>query len=93
MSALDKHYLAFGERFEQDFLSQGEYENRSIETTLDLGWKLLSLLPREELLRIKEDLLHKYLDPITAQSSQDHEDLDEEDPEAARLRSAGHRGR
>ncbi|HON13023.1 MAG TPA: V-type ATP synthase subunit B [Treponema sp.] len=93
LSALDKHYLAFGERFEQDFLTQGEYEDRSIETTLDLGWKLLSKLPKEELLRIKEDLIHKYLDPIFAESPSSQEDLDDEDPDISRMRSAGHQGR
>ena len=41
--------------------TQGEYEDRSIEQTLDLGWQLLSILPREELYRIKDELLDKYL--------------------------------
>jgi V/A-type H+-transporting ATPase subunit B len=61
LSALDKRYLRFGERFEAEFLSQGEYEDRSIEATLDLGWRLLSRLPREELLRVPTALMEKYL--------------------------------
>jgi V/A-type H+-transporting ATPase subunit B len=61
LSEGDKFYLRFGERFEQDFLTQGEYENRSIAETLDLGWKLLAHLPREELLRIKKEYIEKYL--------------------------------
>jgi V/A-type H+-transporting ATPase subunit B len=70
LSALDKQYLQFGEQFEQNFLSQGEYEDRSIETTLDLGWKMLTLLPREELVRIKEEYLEKYLTPLLSQKGQ-----------------------
>lgn len=95
LSPSDKRYLQFGERFEQEFLSQGEYENRDIARTLELGWKVLSILPRDELLRIKPEYLKKYLDPIL-QSGQkegqlpaDESDLDSEDPEDARLRSAG----
>jgi len=63
LSADDKRYLKFGERFEQVFLIQGEYENRDIGRTLDLGWKVLADLPREELLRVKEEFIEKYLEP------------------------------
>lgn len=66
VSERDKLFLAFGERFEREFLAQGERENRTIEQTLDIGWKVLSVLPREELLRIPESLLNKYL--LAAQS-------------------------
>jgi V/A-type H+-transporting ATPase subunit B len=59
----DKRYLKFGEKFEQIFLIQGEYENRDIGRTLDLGWKVLADLPREELLRVKEEFIEKYLEP------------------------------
>jgi V/A-type H+-transporting ATPase subunit B len=45
-------------------LSQGEFENRDIERTLNIGWDILSELPREELLRINQDLIKKYLDPL-----------------------------
>ena len=61
LSELDKKYLRFGEAFERDFLSQGEFENRTIEQTLDIGWKVLSILPREELYRIKPEFIAKYL--------------------------------
>jgi V/A-type H+-transporting ATPase subunit B len=57
----DKMYLHFGEKFETDFLNQDEYENRGIERTLDLGWKLLANLPREELLRVKPEFIEKYM--------------------------------
>ncbi len=58
---LDKTYLKFGDAFEQSFLSQGEFENRSIEQTLTLGWKALSLLPRSELHRVSEELADRYM--------------------------------
>ena len=61
LSDLDKQYLRFGEKLESDFLTQGEFENRTIEQTLDIGWKLLTLLPRDQLYRIKPELLEKYL--------------------------------
>jgi len=65
LSVDDKRYLKFGERFEQIFLIQGEYENRDIGRTLDLGWKVLADLPREELLRVKEEFIEKYLEPAS----------------------------
>ncbi len=61
LSDLDKLYLKFGRELEEKFFTQGEYENRSIEETLDLGWKILSILPRTELYRIKDELLDVYL--------------------------------
>jgi len=60
LSALDKKYLAFGERLEREFMAQEETENRSIEQTLDIGWKILVELPKEELYRIKTELIEKY---------------------------------
>ncbi len=57
----DKLYLKFAESFENEYISQGEYENRTIEETLDLGWKLLSIFPRGELKRIRDEYLDKYL--------------------------------
>jgi V/A-type H+-transporting ATPase subunit B len=61
LSAVDKQYLRFGEELESKFFAQDEYENRTIEQTLDIGWKCLSLLPREELYRIKPEFIEKYL--------------------------------
>ena len=63
LSPLDHQYLSFGEAFERDFLSQGYYERRTLEQSLELGWKILSLLPREELVRVKPELLGKYYQP------------------------------
>ncbi|MBR5646601.1 MAG: V-type ATP synthase subunit B [Treponema sp.] len=61
LSVLDVQYLSFGEKFEQEFLNQDENENRTIEQTLDLGWKILRELPESELTRIKPELIEKYL--------------------------------
>lgn len=61
LSEVDKQYLKFGERFENEFLSQNEFENRSIQETLDIGWKMLSILPRADLYRIKPELIEKYM--------------------------------
>ncbi|MDR2210564.1 MAG: V-type ATP synthase subunit B, partial [Spirochaetaceae bacterium] len=47
-------------------LTQGENENRSIERTLDLGWTVLTQIPRDELLRVKQEYIEKYLNPILA---------------------------
>jgi V/A-type H+/Na+-transporting ATPase subunit B len=63
LSSLDKQYLRFGEAFETRFLNQGEFENRSIEKTLGLGWEVLSLLPRDELHRVSVALLDAYYRP------------------------------
>lgn len=60
LSDTDKKYLQFGGRFEQEFVAQGTDENRSIEQTLDIGWELLRVLPKEELDRIDTRILEKY---------------------------------
>lgn len=62
LSAADKKYLEFGKAFENTFVGQKDYENRDIITTLDLGWKLLHILPKEELDRIDTKILEKYYD-------------------------------
>jgi len=61
LGELDKMYLDFGNHFEREFLCQGEREDRSIEETLDIGWKTLKYLPRDELLRVKSEYIEKYL--------------------------------
>ena len=62
LTPLDNKYLEFGEAFEHKFLSQGEYEDRSIEQTLDLGWKVISILPQEELYRLTDEEIEEYYD-------------------------------
>jgi len=68
LSDTDKKYLKFGEKFEQIYLTQGEYENRDIGTTLDLGWQVLTEIPRDELLRVKTEFIEKYLNPVLAKA-------------------------
>lgn len=60
LSAYDKRLLQFGKDFEAKFISQSPYENRSIQKTLDLGWELLSELPREDLDRVDDKTIEKY---------------------------------
>ena len=61
LTELDKIYFKFAEEFENRYISQGEYENRTIEETLDLGWELLSVFPIEELKRVDDAYIDKYL--------------------------------
>ncbi|MBM6917922.1 MULTISPECIES: V-type ATP synthase subunit B [Intestinimonas] len=56
----DKLYAQFADAFEREYVSQGYDKNRTIEETLDLGWKLLSILPKTELKRIKPEFIDKY---------------------------------
>ena len=60
LSPIDKKYLAFGEAFEKEFVCQSVIENRNMIQTLDLGWKLLHILPREELDRVDTKILDQY---------------------------------
>lgn len=60
LSPLDKKYLEFGKAFEAHFVGQGQDENRTIQETLDIGWKLLHMLPREELDRVNTKILEQY---------------------------------
>lgn len=57
----DRSYLSFADRFEREFVNQGRDENRSIETSLDLGWELLRTLPESELKRVDPKFIEKYL--------------------------------
>jgi V/A-type H+-transporting ATPase subunit B len=61
LSDMDKLYAKFADAFDEEYVSQGYETNRSIEDTLNLGWKLLSILPRAELKRIRDEYLDKYL--------------------------------
>jgi len=57
----DKAHLKFAEAYEKEFVSQGEYENRSIENSLDIGWKLLKMIPVSDLKRSKKEFIEKYM--------------------------------
>lgn len=62
LTEIDKKYAQFADEFENKYVSQGFNTNRSINDTLDIGWELLRLLPRNELKRIKDKFLDKYYD-------------------------------
>jgi V/A-type H+-transporting ATPase subunit B len=62
LTELDRLYMKFSEQFEDRFVRQGEYEDRSIDETLNIGWELLRMLPREELKRIRDAYLTEFYD-------------------------------
>ena len=66
LSDTDKKYMFFGRKFEEHFVNQGAQEDRPVEKTLDLGWQLLSLLPREELDRVNDKVLDQFYKPEQA---------------------------
>ncbi len=61
LDEIDLMHIRFANEFEKVFVGQGEYENRDIEESLNLGWKLLRMLPRESLKRVKKEMIEKYL--------------------------------
>jgi len=63
LSDLDKKYARFAEAFEKEYVSQGYQTNRTIEETLNIGWKLLGMLPRSEHKRIRDAMLDQYYQP------------------------------
>ena len=63
LSDIDKLYAKFSDEFESQYVSQGYETDRSIDETLDLGWRLLGILPKSELKRIKDTLIEKYYAP------------------------------
>ncbi|MFW6319054.1 MAG: V-type ATP synthase subunit B, partial [Bacillota bacterium] len=68
LSDTDKQYIQFGQYFEKNFIDQAYEDNRSIEDTLDLGWSLLSLLPKDELDRTEPKWLDTFYDPNKAKA-------------------------
>ncbi|WP_105205144.1 V-type ATP synthase subunit B [Neobittarella massiliensis] len=60
LTDIDKLYAQFADEFEKTYVSQGYHTDRSIEETLEIGWKLLRILPRSELKRIKDEFLDQY---------------------------------
>jgi V/A-type H+/Na+-transporting ATPase subunit B len=63
LGMVDQQYLKFGRAFEHEFINQGVTENRTIEQTLNIGWRLLSMLPQEELTRVSLDEIKQYYKP------------------------------
>ena len=70
LSAEDKKYMSFADKFEDEYVSQGYSENRSIQTTLDLGWELLSMFDNVELKRIDIKLIEKYMPKFREQKTE-----------------------
>ncbi len=66
LSELDNKYMEFGKAFEKEFITQHKEENRSMDDTLNMGWRLLGILPKEELDRVDSKVLDKYYRPYTS---------------------------
>jgi V/A-type H+-transporting ATPase subunit B len=83
LSPEDKQYIQFGKEFEAKFVNQGPHDNRSIEQSLDLGWELLTTLPRASLDRVDDETLDKYYEPAKArvQKAKDKKQSDMSDAE------------
>ena len=80
LSETDNKYLDFADRFETEFVDQGFRTNRTIDETLDIGWELISLLPKTELNRIGEDLIEEYyVEDATADADADSEEAPADD--------------
>jgi V/A-type H+-transporting ATPase subunit B len=67
LGPVDQQYLKFGRGFEHEFVNQGLTDNRTIEQTLNIGWRLLSMLPQEELTRVSLDEIKQYYKPEHAE--------------------------
>jgi V/A-type H+/Na+-transporting ATPase subunit B len=66
LTPTDLKFVKYADRFEDEFIRQGEDENRTIEETLDIGWRLMGILPRGELKRVKDQFIEKYWKPEEA---------------------------
>ncbi len=72
LTETDKLYAKFADEFEKRYINQGFNENRSIEETLQIGWELLTILPRSEMKRIKDKYLDQYFEPLKAKMEKDN---------------------
>jgi V/A-type H+-transporting ATPase subunit B len=77
LSDADKAFSAFADAFESRFIEQDEHEDRTVSETLEIGWELMTLLPRVELKRIKDEYIEKYL-PTEADGETDDVEMAEE---------------
>lgn len=73
LTPVDRIYAAFAQEFEKEYLNQGFDKNRTIGETLDIGWKLLSMLPEGEMKRVRDEFLEKYYRPAVAASKAEEE--------------------
>jgi V/A-type H+-transporting ATPase subunit B len=69
----EKLYLTNSDRFEKEFIAQGEFEKRKVEETLDIGWRLFAALPEEDLKLINEEFIKKYRPYLQYRSYKNHE--------------------
>lgn len=81
LSQEDQKYMKFANEFEARYISQGYYDNRTVEQTLDLGWELLSMFENVELKRIDEELINKYMPKFRQGQSQTAEENDSQEKE------------
>ncbi len=81
LSDVDKKFVEFANRFEKEFVSQGENEDRTIIETLDLGWKLMSIIPVSELKRLKPDMIAKYMPRTESERKTQNEKVKTEEKE------------
>jgi len=79
LSEMDLIYFKFADDFEGQYVNQGEYETRSIEETLDLGWKLMTRFPTRELKRISPEFIDSYFKKFKDEAEPDEEDTSSED--------------
>ncbi|MDR1482262.1 MAG: V-type ATP synthase subunit B [Synergistaceae bacterium] len=70
LSDEDKAFAKFADMFESTYVRQGEYENRTVEETLRLGWELLTVVPVKELKRVRDAYIEKYLQPLLAEKDE-----------------------
>ncbi len=73
LSEMDKRYFSFADSFEAEYVSQDEYEDRSIIETLDLGWRLLSVFPKEEMKRVRDEYIDAYFNKFKKQTQEANE--------------------
>jgi V/A-type H+-transporting ATPase subunit B len=78
LTEIDRKYMNFSEQFEMSFIKQGEYENRSIDETLDIGWDLLRILPKEEWKRVRDEFIETFYESVQKETGQQDQQEDSE---------------
>jgi V/A-type H+-transporting ATPase subunit B len=79
LTELDKMFLEFANKFEMGYVSQGEYEDRNIEETLDLGWRLMAVFPTQDLKRIRPEWIDKYLTKFKKELGLEEKEIEEKE--------------
>lgn len=73
LSDEDKAFAKFADKFEDTYVRQGEYQNRTVEETLELGWNLLTIVPQRELKRVRDEYIEKYFKPLLVAKKEQQE--------------------